>query len=98
MGVTGMRAQVSDRAEELVTRTRSAGAQRVCVGLGVSDGRQATTVGGYADGVIVGTAFVRALGSGGIDAVRALAVELADGVRRGRPALEAATAAGGPTP
>jgi tryptophan synthase alpha chain len=98
MGVTGMRAQVSDRAEELVARTRSAGAQRVCVGLGVSDGRQATTVGGYADGVIVGTAFVRALGSGGIDAVRALAVDLADGVRRGRPALEAATTAGGPTP
>jgi tryptophan synthase alpha chain len=90
MGVTGMRTQVSDRAQELVTRTRGAGADRVCVGLGVSDGDQAATVAGYADGVIVGTAFVRALHDG-VDAVRALAGELADGVRRGRLALEAAT-------
>jgi tryptophan synthase alpha chain len=90
MGVTGMRTQVSDRAEELVTRTRGAGAERVCVGLGVSDGDQAATVAGYADGVIVGTAFVRALHDG-VGAVRALAGDLADGVRRGRRALEAAT-------
>jgi tryptophan synthase alpha chain len=93
MGVTGMRARVSDRAQELVARTRAAGADRVCVGLGVSDGDQAATVAGYADGVIVGTAFVRALHDG-IGAVRALAAELADGVRRGRPALEAAPAGG----
>jgi tryptophan synthase alpha chain len=55
----------------------------------VSDGDQAATVAGYADGVIVGTAFVRALGDG-VDAVRRLAEELSAGVRRGRPALEAA--------
>jgi tryptophan synthase alpha chain len=101
MGVTGMRARVSDRAQELVTRTRAAGADRVCVGLGVSDGDQAATVAAYADGVIVGTAFVRALHDGtvpneGIEAVRALAAELADGVRRGRPALEGAAPARGP--
>jgi tryptophan synthase alpha chain len=96
MGVTGIRAQVSDAAQDLVARTRAAGAERVCVGLGVSSGDQAATVAGYADGVIVGTAFVRALHDG-IGAVRALAEELADGVRRGRPALEAAAPAGGPT-
>lgn len=90
MGVTGIRSTVSDRAQELVARTRAAGADRVCVGLGVSTGDQAATVAGYADGVIVGTAFVRALGEGGAAGVRALAEELADGVRRGRPALEAA--------
>jgi tryptophan synthase alpha chain len=95
MGVTGMRAQVSDRAQELVERTRAAGADRVCVGLGVSDGDQAATVAGYADGVIVGTAFVRALNEG-VAAVRALAAELADGVRRGRPALEGAASTPGP--
>jgi tryptophan synthase alpha chain len=95
MGVTGMRAQVSDRAQELVTRTRAAGADRVCVGLGVSDGDQAATVARYADGVIVGTAFVRALHDG-IGAVRDLAAELADGVRRGRPALEGAARTRGP--
>ena len=95
MGVTGMRAQVSDRAQELVARARAAGADRVCVGLGVSDGDQAATVAGYADGVIVGTAFVRALNEG-VAAVRALAAELADGVRRGRPALEGAASTPGP--
>jgi tryptophan synthase alpha chain len=85
MGVTGVRSQVGDRAAGLVERTRAAGAERVCVGLGVSTGDQAATVAGYADGVIVGSAFVRALGEGGPAGVEQLARELADGVRRGRP-------------
>jgi tryptophan synthase alpha chain len=86
MGVTGVRSQVGDRAQGLVERTRAAGAERVCVGLGVSTGDQAATVAGYADGVIVGSAFVRALGEGGPAGVERLAAELADGVRRGRAA------------
>ena len=61
MGVTGMRSSVSARAEDLVERTRRAGAERVCVGLGVSTGEQAAAIGDYADGVIVGSAFVRAI-------------------------------------
>lgn len=61
MGVTGTRSSVSDATEGLVARTRAAGAERVCVGLGVSTGEQAAQVGAYADGVIVGSAFVRAL-------------------------------------
>src|SRR5690606_1961097 len=48
-------------AERLVRDTRAAGAERVCVGLGVSTGAQAAEVGAYADGVIVGSAFGRAL-------------------------------------
>ena len=61
----------------------------VCVGLGVSNGDQAAEVASFADGVIVGSAFVRALldaGSpaDGVTAVEKLAAELADGVRRGR--------------
>jgi tryptophan synthase alpha chain len=83
MGVTGTRTTVSDRAEELVARTRAQTEVPVCVGLGVSDGKQAAEVARYADGVIVGTAFVRAVADGP-DAVRRLAEELADGVRRGR--------------
>ena len=83
MGVTGTRATVSDRAEELVARTRAHTDLPVCVGLGVSDGDQAAEVGRYADGVIVGTAFVRALGDGP-DAVRRLAEDLTAGVRRAR--------------
>ena len=88
MGVTGVRSQVGERAQGLVERTRAAGASRVCVGLGVSTADQAATVAAYADGVIVGSAFVRALGDGGPAAVERLAGELAAGVRRGRGAEE----------
>jgi tryptophan synthase alpha chain len=82
MGVTGTRSVVSDRAEELVARTRRHTELPVCVGLGVSDGDQAAEVAAYADGVIVGSALVRALQEGGVEGVRALAVDLAAGVRR----------------
>jgi tryptophan synthase alpha chain len=91
MGVTGVRTQVGDRAQGLVERTRGAGAERVCVGLGVSTGEQASTVAAYADGVIVGSAFVRALGDGGKGAVERVAADLAAGVRRGRTAAGTGT-------
>ena len=58
----------------------------MCVGLGVSTGAQAAQVASFADGVIVGSALVRRLldspDASGVDAVRALAAELAEGVRR----------------
>ncbi len=82
MGVTGTRATVGSRAEELVTRTRAQTDLPVCVGLGVSNGDQAAEVAAYADGVIVGSAFVRALQDEGVEGVRRLAVELSEGVRR----------------
>lgn len=82
MGVTGERASVGDAAADVVRRTREAGAERVCVGLGVSTGVQAAQVAQYADGVIVGSAFVKALGDGGdLVALRAKVEELAAGVR-----------------
>lgn len=81
MGVTGSRAAVGDRAEELVDRTRALTALPVCVGLGVSSGAQAAEVARYADGVIVGSALVAALRDGGPESVRRLTVELAAGVR-----------------
>jgi tryptophan synthase alpha chain len=84
MGVTGTRATVGDAAERLVARTRAvAGDLPVCVGLGVSDGDQAAEVAGFADGVIVGSAYVRELLEGrGAEGVRRLSEELAAGVRR----------------
>lgn len=87
MGVTGARASVSTLAGDLVARTRATTDLPVCVGLGVSTAAQAAEVAGYADGVIVGSAFVRALldapnEQAGLDAVRALAGELAEGVRK----------------
>lgn len=61
MGVTGARARVGSNVSDLVTRTRQAGAQRVCVGLGVSTGEQAQEIASFADGVIVGSALVKTL-------------------------------------
>ncbi|CAL8898042.1 tryptophan synthase alpha chain [Kocuria varians] len=77
MGVTGTRDQVSSAAEDVVARARAAGAERVCVGLGVSSREHVLEIGEYADGVIVGTALVRALGEGGPEAVGRLAAHLA---------------------
>ena len=82
MGVTGTRATVGNRAEELVGRMRKHTSLPVCVGLGVSNGDQAAEVAAYADGVIVGSALVHALQEKGVDGVRALAQDLAGGVRR----------------
>ncbi|MDH6627029.1 tryptophan synthase alpha chain [Streptomyces sp. LBL] len=87
MGVTGTRASVGAQAQDLVERTRATGTDlAVCVGLGVSDARQAAEVAGFADGVIVGSAFVKRMldapdEAAGVEAVRALAEELAKGVR-----------------
>ncbi len=89
MGVTGARATTSDLARPLVERTRAATDLPVCVGLGVSNGDQAAEVAAFADGVIVGSAFVRTLlehddRDAGLRALAELTSELADGVRRGR--------------
>lgn len=61
MGVTGERASVGALAEKLVADTRAAGADRVCLGLGVSTAEQAKEIAQYSDGVIVGSAYVRAM-------------------------------------
>lgn len=92
MGVTGTRESVGEQAADLVRRTRATSPARrelpVCVGLGVSNAQQAKEVAGFADGVIVGSAFVkRILDADGdetaaLGAVRELAAELAEGVRR----------------
>lgn len=82
MGVTGARDAVSTAAETVVRRAKEAGAEHVCVGLGVSQAAHVREIGAYADGAIVGTALVRALGEGGPQAVGALARELAAGAVR----------------
>jgi tryptophan synthase alpha chain len=89
MGVTGTRSTVGAGAQALVERTRAFTDLPICVGLGVSDAAQAAEVAGFADGVIVGSAFVRALAdadspAAGVTAVKRLAAELAGGVREGR--------------
>lgn len=77
MGVTGARTSVSEAARTLVADIKAAGAPRACVGLGVSTRAHVEEIGEYADGVIVGTALVKALASGGVEAVAKLTRELA---------------------
>ena len=87
MGITGTRDAVSAEAARLVARVRQHTDLPVAVGLGVSNGVQAAQIAAFADGVIVGSAFVRRLfdapdAASGTDAIRDLTVELSAGVRR----------------
>ena len=87
MGVTGARNSISHSAADLVARVRRVTDLPVAVGLGVSTREQAAQVAHYADGVIVGSAFIKLVleasnEKDGIERVRVLAAELAAGVRR----------------
>jgi len=87
MGVTGTRNSVSGNAKSLVERVKKTTDTPVSVGLGVSTRDQAHEVAGYADGVIVGSAFIRQLQESssmgeGLERVEKLARELSAGVRR----------------
>lgn len=87
MGITGTRESVGAQAQELVANTRRAGAEYVCVGLGVSNGAQAHQIAQYADGVIVGSALVRTLATSDpqqcdFNSVQEVVADLAAGVRR----------------
>lgn len=88
MGVTGTRENVSQDARNLVERLRRRTRLPIAVGLGVSTPQQAAEVARYADGVIVGSAFLRHMGeSRDLEdvkrRVRSFAADLAAGVRRG---------------
>ena len=91
MGVTGARAQSSSAAPELVTRIRQiAPDAQIGVGLGVSNGTQASEVGSFADAVIVGSALVATLleaedrgDESDLSGLRTVVADLAAGVRSG---------------
>lgn len=82
MGITGERAQLDAAARSVVERLRAAGAERACVGIGVTTADHVASIAEYADGAIVGTALVRALRDGGVDGLAAKARELSAGARR----------------
>jgi tryptophan synthase alpha chain len=82
MGVTGARDSVNSAASDIVARTRPHTDLPIGVGLGVRNGEQAAEIAGFADAVIVGSAFVSAAGQDGPEGARALARELAVGVAR----------------
>ncbi|MFT4123941.1 MAG: tryptophan synthase subunit alpha [Microbacteriaceae bacterium] len=79
MGITGERADVARSARTLVGRMREAGADPVCVGIGISTAEHVREVLEYADGAIVGTALVRALRDGGVAEAARTAAALAAG-------------------
>ncbi len=89
-GVTGARDTVPDEVASLVQRTRVAGDLPVAVGFGVGSRESAAQVAAVADGVVVGSALIRAIQDeadaghpeGGVERVAALAAELAAGCRR----------------
>jgi tryptophan synthase alpha chain len=84
LGVTGERRSLSAMASPLVERLRAVTDKPVCVGIGVTTPDHAAEVAGFADGVIVGSAAVRAAGAGGPPAVREFVAGLAHGCRRAR--------------
>lgn len=83
MGITGEREQLDAAARTLVARLREHGAERACVGIGISNAEHVAAVLEYADGAIVGTALVRALRDGGLDGLAETARALAAGTALG---------------
>jgi tryptophan synthase alpha chain len=71
LGVTGEKATIPDTLPSTIERLRGATTLPICVGFGISRPDQAADVGKLADGVIVGSALVRAAGES-VDAALAL--------------------------
>lgn len=86
MGVTGARTTLGAAAGALVQRARALTSLPIAVGVGVSTAEQARDVAAYADGVIVGSAFIRDVlatsdQTAAVEAVSTLTRDLAQGVR-----------------
>jgi tryptophan synthase alpha chain len=62
-GVTGERREISNDLGALISRVREHTSAPVCVGFGIGTPEQAKQVGQLADGVIVGSACVKRIGS-----------------------------------
>lgn len=75
LGVTGERADLPSELPATVARLRSATTLPVCVGFGISRPEQARAVAALADGVVIGSAIVRAADES-VDAALRLAASL----------------------
>lgn len=80
MGITGERTEVDKLARQVVDRIRSSSDTPTCVGLGISTAAQVRDVNSYADGAIVGTAFIKSYQEGGLPGLRNKVLELAGGL------------------
>ncbi|MGN6444881.1 tryptophan synthase subunit alpha [Amnibacterium sp.] len=81
MGITGARSDVDSAARTLVGRLRPRTERPLAVGIGISTGEQVADVLTYADGAIVGSHLVTALGRG-LGALADAADGLAEGTAR----------------
>lgn len=81
LGVTGARADAPADLERHVGRLRAVTRLPIAVGFGISTPAQVAQAARWADGVVVGSALVDALGAGGISAARRLLEELAGSLR-----------------
>jgi tryptophan synthase alpha chain len=80
MGITGARDDLDAKAKEVVSRVRTnAPKSLTAVGIGISTEDQVRQVNSYADGAIVGSAFIAAYASSGINGLTAKVRELAKG-------------------
>ena len=79
LGVTGMQHEVAPQLGATVDRLRSVTSLPICVGFGVANARQAAAVAAVADGVVVGSAIVKAAGES-VGAAVALARSLRAGI------------------
>jgi len=80
LGVTGARDTVPSDLEQHVRRIRAVTPLPVAVGFGISTPAQAQAAARYADGVVVGSALMDALATGGVTAAERLVRDLATAV------------------
>lgn len=81
LGVTGARPDAPPDLERHVRRLRAVTRLPIAVGFGIGTPAQAAEAARWADGVVVGSALVEALGTGGLAAAERLVVGLADALR-----------------
>jgi tryptophan synthase alpha chain len=76
LGVTGEQARLAAELPESIARLRKATSLPICVGFGISTPEQAREVAQFADGIVVGSAIVRAAQESGVDAAVALVSQI----------------------
>ena len=87
VGITGARDRLPSTLEAFIHRVRAQSQLPLAVGFGIASPDQAARVAQAADGAIVGSAFVRAIGDSGApaQAARELAASLRAGLDRDQP-------------
>ncbi|SEU36717.1 tryptophan synthase subunit alpha [Stigmatella erecta] len=81
-GVTGMRAELPADLSSRLELVKRASPVPITAGFGISTAEQARAIGAHADGVVVGSALVRAAHADGPSAARQLCAEIKRGLKR----------------